>query len=194
MRTAAIMLSQLNANLAQNVTMSSMIPGLPNVPGLLPSVPDASSASAAINWASSWFSAMAGGLEQQPLVAPLSPPGTATMESLGAQAGPVHPSLRASPSVGLSADGPHANQPSKMRLSATDAAAIRDRIMQEMLALEEERMDRMREYRVSRGVMRVGDVKGSNTAEDENIIRKELDKADPSAAVFSESWSAKKVC
>ncbi|KAH8833592.1 kinase-like protein [Flagelloscypha sp. PMI_526] len=179
MRTAAIMLSQLNANLAQNVTMSSMIPGLPNVPGLLPSVPDASSASAAINWAS-------------PLVAPLSPPGTATMESLGAQAGPVHPSLRASPSVGLSGDGPHANQPSKMRLSATDAAAIRDRIMQEMLALEEERMDRMREYRVSRGVMRVGDVKGSNTAEDENIIRKELDKADPSAAVFSESWSAKK--
>jgi len=31
------------------------------------------------------------------------------------------------------------------------------------------------------------------SAEDENIVRRELNKVDPSAVVFSESWSSKKV-
>jgi len=85
-----------------------------------------------------------------------------------------------------------ANAPLRMKLQYTEAAAIRNRIMTEMLALEEERMERMRENRAE-GTLRVGDV-GSNmkTAEDEGIIRRELSKADPSAAVFSESWAAKK--
>lgn len=82
----------------------------------------------------------------------------------------------------------------QMRLQPMEAQAIRNRIMSEMLALEEERMERMRENRESEGFVRLGDVSGSmKTAEDEGIIRRELSKADPSAIVFSESWTAKKV-
>ncbi|EEB89093.1 hypothetical protein MPER_12855, partial [Moniliophthora perniciosa FA553] len=82
---------------------------------------------------------------------------------------------------------------SRMRLQPADASAIRDRIMQEMLALEEERMARMRETRAGESSIRIGDISGGlKTAEDESIIRKELSKADPSAMVFSESWVMKK--
>jgi phosphatidylinositol 4-kinase B len=43
-------------------------------------------------------------------------------------------------------------------------------------------------------MMRIGAV-GSDlkTAEDETIIKRELNKADPSAVIFSESWATKKV-
>lgn len=77
----------------------------------------------------------------------------------------------------------------KLRLAAAQAAAIRERIMEEMMALEEERVQRMTTR--PEGV----DVQGSSegqTAEDEGIVRREINKADPSAAVFKESWSAKK--
>ncbi|EKM55562.1 uncharacterized protein PHACADRAFT_95175 [Phanerochaete carnosa HHB-10118-sp] len=90
---------------------------------------------------------------------------------------PVHPS----------------NASMRMKLQPAEAAAIRNRIMNEMLALEEERMERMRENRVGEGTLRIGDVGGSmKTAEDEGIIRRELSKADPSAVVVGESWAAKK--
>ncbi|KAJ3553912.1 hypothetical protein NM688_g3367 [Phlebia brevispora] len=81
-----------------------------------------------------------------------------------------------------------------MKLQPAEAAAIRDRIMQEMLALEDERMQRMRENRVGEGILTLGDTRGDlKTAEDEGIIRRELSKADPSAVVMGESWAAKKV-
>ncbi|KAF9005664.1 kinase-like domain-containing protein [Cyathus striatus] len=81
----------------------------------------------------------------------------------------------------------------RMRLQHAEAAAIRDRIMKEMLSLEEERMARMRENREGEHIMRIGDMSGSlKSAEDESIIRRELNKADPSAVVFSESWASKK--
>jgi len=65
--------------------------------------------------------------------------------------------------------------------------------MQEMNALEEERMERMRGKDTDL-VIPTRDVSGSaKTAEDEGIIRRELNKVDPSAVIFSESWSAKKV-
>ncbi|KAG6890684.1 hypothetical protein C0995_005056 [Termitomyces sp. Mi166 len=80
----------------------------------------------------------------------------------------------------------------RMKVQHTEAAAIRDRIMKEMIALEEQRMRRMRENREDDGMMRL-DISGSlKSAEDETIIRRELNKADPSAVVFSESWAAKK--
>jgi phosphatidylinositol 4-kinase len=81
-----------------------------------------------------------------------------------------------------------------MRVQHAEAAAIRDRIMMEMIALEDERMERMREHREGEGMMRIGAV-GSDlkTAEDETIIKRELNKADPSAVIFSESWATKKV-
>jgi len=80
-----------------------------------------------------------------------------------------------------------------MRVQHAEAAAIRDRIMKEMIALEEERMERMREHREGERIMRIGDV-GDNlkTAEDETIIKRELNKVDPSALIFSESWATKK--
>lgn len=81
----------------------------------------------------------------------------------------------------------------RLKLQHAEASAIRDRIMKEMLALEEERMARMRENSEVGGTMNIGDVSNSlKTAEDETIIRRELNKADPSAVVFSESWAAKK--
>lgn len=76
----------------------------------------------------------------------------------------------------------------KLRLAATQAAAIRQRIMEEMMALEDERVTRM--TTLPEGVaVATGD---SKTAEDEGIVRREINKADPSAAIFNESWTAKK--
>ncbi|KAG5342759.1 hypothetical protein C0989_008709 [Termitomyces sp. Mn162] len=87
---------------------------------------------------------------------------------------------------------PTSTSDQRMKVHHTQAAAIRDRIMKEMIALEEQRMQRMRENREDDGMMRL-DISGSTkSAEDETIIRRELNKADPSAVVFSESWAAKK--
>jgi len=85
------------------------------------------------------------------------------------------------------------HQPSKrLRLQYAEARAIRERIMKEMMSLEEQRMQRMKEGGSSSGILKFG-MGSSNSAEDESIIRKELNKADPSAVVFSESWANKKV-
>ncbi|CAK5277685.1 unnamed protein product [Mycena citricolor] len=78
----------------------------------------------------------------------------------------------------------------RMRLQYAEATAIRERIMKEMMDLEEERMARMKEIREDRAA--VGESVAMKSVEDEGIIIRELDKADPSAAVFSESWIAKK--
>ncbi|KAJ7940622.1 kinase-like protein [Mycena leptocephala] len=140
MRTAAIMLAQLNANLAHQPVIPGIPTGLPDV-----TVP--------LRWlpGSSWLT---GSADQS----------TADSQSSG-----------------------------RMRLQFSEASGIRDRIMQEMMDLEEERMERMKENREERGIVRIGDLSGGmKTAEDEGIIRRELNKADPSAVVFSESWTAKK--
>ncbi|KAJ3779291.1 kinase-like protein [Lentinula raphanica] len=154
MRTAAIMLAQLNANLVREPANGS-------------AVPDPSHSSGPLSWipGSSWLS----NSNEPPKSAP-NLTGTGT----GSQDFGKPP-------------------PSRMRLQQSEASAIRDRIMQEMLALEEERMAHMRENRETESIIRIGDISGGmKTAEDEGIIRRELSKADPSAMVFSESWSAKK--
>jgi hypothetical protein len=90
--------------------------------------------------------------------------------------------------------GPDANPTSaggKLKLAAAQAAAIRERIMEEMMALEEERVERMMDR--PEGVEVIGgattggggpvgvDGRGEGqTAEDEGIVRRELNKADPS--------------
>ncbi|KAI0054091.1 kinase-like protein [Auriscalpium vulgare] len=154
MRTAAVMLSQLNANLVWEPVAN------PERPMNAPS-----------KWipGSNWFA----------VVAPT--PNTRA-------GGPVHPSL-----AGASQDnsGASTSQAVRMKLQPSEAAAIRDRIMNEMLALEEERMQRMRQPREGEDIMRLGAIM-ANTSEDEGIIRRELNKVDPSAVVFSESWAAKK--
>jgi phosphatidylinositol 4-kinase len=80
-----------------------------------------------------------------------------------------------------------------MKLPRVEASAIRDRIMKEMLFLEEERMERMKGSE-SDIMIRDSIISGSSKSpEDEGIIRRELNKVDPSAVVFSESWATKKV-
>ncbi|WVQ80010.1 hypothetical protein IAT38_002111 [Cryptococcus sp. DSM 104549] len=78
----------------------------------------------------------------------------------------------------------------KLKLAAAQAAAIRERIMEEMMSLEEERVERMTDR--PQGVEIEEGPKEGQTAEDEGIVRRELSKSDPSAAVFKESWNAKK--
>lgn len=156
MRTAAVMLTQLNASMAREPTLP-----IPPTPSL-----DSSALTAPLRWIASTpiLSVMPGPLSN----------GSGSGDDAHA---PVPPTPA----------------PMRMKLQPSEAAAIRERIMGEMLALEEERMARMREGGVGEGVLRLGGEEGVKSVEDERIIRKELSKADPSAVVFSESWAAKKV-
>lgn len=157
MRTAAVMLAQLNAS------QSLAAPSLPGMPPL----PESSMLGAPLRWlpGTSWLTGVANGSST-----------------------PAPPSTPGEP--GASA----ALTPMRMKLPASEAAAIRDRIMEEMLALEEERMARMRENGINEGSLKLAPANGDmKSAEDEGIIRRELSKADPSAVVFSESWASKKV-
>ncbi|KAG8990008.1 Phosphatidylinositol 4-kinase pik1alpha (PI4-kinase)(PtdIns-4-kinase) [Tulasnella sp. 427] len=76
----------------------------------------------------------------------------------------------------------------KMKLQPAEVAAITERIMQEMLALEEERMQRMKERADGPSLPMARDTPGGKTAEDESIVRRELNKADPSgeSSIFDE--------
>ena len=171
MRTAAVMLAQLNASLVREVVTPLSKPmghGTDTAHGAVQDL--SSSSSGSLRWlpGSSWL-------------------GVGTSD--GTSSGSVHPeSLGGNPR-------PHDTTASasitRMRVQHAEAAAIRDRIMQEMLALEEERMARMREGEI--GFEESGSSGGMKTAEDERIIKRELSKVDPSAVVFSESWVAKKV-
>jgi len=153
MRTAAVMLAQLNANLVRESATSILPPGTPSL--------ESSSFTGPLRW-----------LASTPILTVT--PGANHDESTGIQ--PATPALA----------------PVRLKLQAAEAAAIRERIMGEMLALEEERMARMRENGVGEGMLGMGDDGSMKTKEDERIIRRELSKADPSAVVFSESWTAKK--
>lgn len=139
MRTAAVMLAQLNANLARETARAG--DSSPQPPRRwLPGPPAEGAESSSSNFASA----------------------------------PEH-------------------QPStRLRLQYAEATAIRERIMKEMLSLEEQRMQRMKEGGSPGEILKLG-MGSPNSAEDESIIRKELNKADPSAIVFSESWANKKV-
>ncbi|EMD38409.1 hypothetical protein CERSUDRAFT_82660 [Gelatoporia subvermispora B] len=161
MRTAAVMLAQLNANMVRD---SNAAPGTPN--------PDSSSLP--FRWlpGSSWI--MGSPVSTENSAGPSVVTGGTSESSSSA-----HP---ASSSAYM-----------RMRLQPAEAAAIRDRIMAEMLALEEERMARMRETGIDDDVLGITKISGGlKTAEDEGIIRRELAKADPSAVVFSESWASKR--
>jgi len=168
MRTAAIMLAQLNASLVRE-TVTPLSKPMGHDTDAVHGAEDISSSAGSLSWlpGSSWL-------------------GVGTPD--GTSSGPVHPSLGGS-------SRPHDTTPSapitRMRVQHAEAAAIRDRIMQEMLALEEERMARMREGEI--GFEESGSSGVLKTAEDERIIKRELSKVDPSAVVFSESWVAKKV-
>lgn len=167
MRTAAVMLTQLNASLVREIV--TPISG-PPASGLAAPLPlDVPSSTATSPGPLGWF------------------PASSWLGSRSDQDGPLHPSLGGK--VGPSDTSSQAPT-TRMRVNHSEAAAIRDRIMKEMLALEEERMARMREGETN---LAESGVTGLKTAEDESIIKQELNKVDPSAVVFSESWAAKKV-
>lgn len=171
MRTAAIMLAQLNASLVRETVIplsKQMGHGTDATRGAVQDTSPSSSGS--LSWlpGSSWL-------------------GVGTSD--GTSSGPVHPSLEGNSRLH---DTTTSAPSTRIRVQHAEAAAIRDRIMQEMLALEEERMARMREGEI--GFEDSGNSGGMKTAEDEGIIKRELSKVDPSAVVFSESWVAKKVC
>lgn len=108
----------------------------------------------------------------------------------GLSTGPTHPSLALTTHI-LSKSrfwGSH----QKLKLRPSEAGAIRDRIMQEMIALEKERTERMQGNTTATTMSIMDSAKGATT-EDEAIIRRELSQVDPSAVIFRESWSAKKV-
>ena len=160
MKTAAIMLAQLNASLVRESVTPVPVPGA----SVVSSEPTSANGVKGISMPKDVFAML-----------------------ISRTQGPTQPN---------SSGNFEQPQPTtvRMKLQYYEAAAIRDRIMKEMLALEEERMERMRDHEEDEQIMRL-DVSGSmKSAEDENIIRRELNKADPSAVVFSESWIAKKVC
>ena len=166
MRTAAIMLAQLNANLVRESATPLPLPLSATTPSSQTS--DVSSPTSRGLWipGTSWF--------------------TGSSDSVSPDHQQQTPLLAASQK--------------RMRLQYAEAQQIRDRIMKEMLALEEERMERMKENRyvssatgAGLGIRGIDVGVGENSVEDEGIIRRELNKVDPSAVVFSESWAAKKV-
>jgi hypothetical protein len=141
MRTAAVMLAQLNA---------SMVASVPE--------PQQSS-SGALSWipGTGWIKgSAAAGEKNKPDPLPIS--------------------------VGQGQGG-------KLRLAAAQAAAIRDRIMEEMMALEEERVARMTARPEGVEIEEKVSVEGNKTAEDENIVRRELNKADPSGMSTLRSYA-----
>lgn len=181
MRAAASMLAQLNASLVRE-PVTTIVP-----PGSSPSeAPVTTRDSGALSWlpGKGWIL-------------------TAVAVSLPSSLSPSKPT---------SDDAPTPSTPvaTRMKLQPSEVAEITERIMQEMLALEEERMQRMKERVEGESGVLVRETPGGKTQEDENIVRRELNKADPSgawieariqacqpdasfvAAVFRESWPAKK--
>lgn len=134
MRTAAVMLAQLNASMVQTAPEGQQPSG-----GALSWIPG-----------TGWITG--GGKDY----AALTPQGTP--------------------------EAPPTGQGGKLKLAAAQAAAIRDRIMEEMMSLEEERVARMTDRQEGEGVDfgTSQDAAEKNTAEDEGIVRRELNKADPS--------------
>ena len=90
-----------------------------------------------------------------------------------------------------SASSPTAPAPTQRArvLAPQDAAAIRERIMSEMMALEEERMERMRgSIQARKGWSRTSGLGGTA---DNAVVMRAVNKDDPSGAVFAESFESK---
>jgi len=104
-----------------------------------------------------------------------------TEVGVAAGKGTVHGSLNGTESL---VDGtiPTTAAPAstRMKLDPVQATAIRDRIMQEMMSLEDERVSRMTAQ--PEGFTVQPSHSDGKTAEDESIIRRELNKEDPSGS------------
>lgn len=74
------------------------------------------------------------------------------------------------------------------RVIYADTGVIRRKIMHEMMVLEEERMERMK----AGGQFLTRQKRPQLEAEDETVVLRAVNKDDPSAAYFKESWATKK--
>ncbi|GAA6021769.1 hypothetical protein JCM11491_007240 [Sporobolomyces phaffii] len=93
-----------------------------------------------------------------------------------------------SPTSAVSPTAPAPTQRARV-LAPQDAAAIRERIMSEMMALEEERMERMRgSVQARKGWSQTSGLGGTT---DNAVVMRAVNKDDPSGAVFAESFEAK---
>ena len=180
MRTAAIMLAQLNQS--TNAAAQPIVTHNPHV-----------TATAQGGW-SSWIIGTSWAANNPAsTVAPKSEPGQgsagikaaingitlASPATAGANGPGVPPLTPKTPSMQIGGGG----GTGAGKLVHADAEGIRKRIMQEMMALEEERMSRTKvSSRVAVG----------SGIEDEATVMKAVNKDDPSAAIFRESWAAKK--
>lgn len=178
MRTAAIMLAQLNQS--TNAAAYPIVASNPHV-----------SSTAQGGWSSwvigtSWAASSAqpgkkseAGQGSAGVKAPIST-AAATASNGATSSADTKTPLKAASLATRSAPG-------SSRLVHTDTESIRKRIMQEMMALEEERMERMKtsSNRKNRRSLAGG-------VEDEMTVQRAVNKDDPSAAMFRESWSAKK--
>lgn len=177
MRTAAIMLAQLNQS-----TNASAQPAVTHNPHV--------SATAQGGWSSwiigtSWATTVPGSTAVT-TKSEVGQGSAGVKVALGGSSGAVQSQLP----VGLPQGGAPAIAASAgpSRLINTDTEAIRKRIMQEMMMLEEERMERMK----SGGRKVGGNRRPAAGVEDEATVLKAVNKDDPSAAMFKETWAAKK--
>ncbi|GAA5993359.1 hypothetical protein JCM5350_005235 [Sporobolomyces pararoseus] len=101
---------------------------------------------------------------------------------------PSSPSMSSHSTMTTTANAPAPTQRARV-LAPQDAAAIRERIMSEMMALEEERMERMRgSVQARKGWSQTSGLGGTT---DNAIVMRAVNKDDPSGAVFAESFEAK---
>lgn len=122
------------------------------------------------------------------------PPLNAQAAALSHAAAEANSSSGAAPSasavtVGTSGTSTPAPLPTQRPrvLAPQDAAAIRERIMSEMLALEEERMERMRGEAAGWGKARGGGAGGAARTEDNSVVLRAVNKDDPSGASLARS-------
>lgn len=153
MRTAAIMLAQLNANLVREPVTTINAPSTVAAPPVTPTTDVAP-----INIPSTSESTWQSGFKWIPGSGWI----TGTSHSRNNSADQPPPAMR-------------------MRLQPTEATAIREKIMTEMMALEEERLERMKAPIDMESGMNIGErSRSAQSAEDESIVRRELNKVDPS--------------
>lgn len=177
MRTAAIMLAQLNQS--TNASAQPIVASNPHV-----------SSTAQGGW-SSWIMGTSWAATSNGTRSEAGQGSAGVKASVAASNGSAGSAVSASASDSLGAGagilGPaYAARGSGTRLMHTDTEMIRKRIMQEMMALEEERMERMKLAGSNRKSRR------GTTVEDEATVQRAVNKDDPSAAMFRESWATKK--
>ncbi|GAA5893017.1 hypothetical protein JCM5296_003405 [Sporobolomyces johnsonii] len=119
---------------------------------------------------------------------PLNPAAAALSHAAAEASSSPSTTSSAAAGGGSSATAPAPTQRPRV-LAPQDAAAIRERIMSEMMSLEEERMERMRGSVQARSGW--SKTSGLGGTEDNAVVMRAVNKDDPSGAVFAESFDAK---